>query len=1083
MRQNSLRGIGHNWLDWMLDLLPSAPCPPRLFPPAMKLSPLVVLLFASQLFASPLSADEIDFNRDIRPILSDNCILCHGPSESTREADLRLDVRDHAVDSGMLVPGQPDDSEVIARVFSTDPDQVMPPPSSNKRLTDSQRSLLKTWIAEGAAYQQHWSFVPPQRAAGLGPFHAIDHFVGKRLRDAGLAFSPEADPRTLIRRVSLDLIGTPPTPLEVEGFLVDAKSRGTRVAYEALVDRLLASQSYGERMALAWLDAARYGDTSVMHADGPRDMWPWRDWVINAYNTNMPFDQFTTEQLAGDLIPDASVQQKVASGFNRNHATSDEGGAFAEELRVEYVVDRVQTTSTVWLGLTMECAQCHDHKYDPISQQEYYQFFAYFNNTADPGMQTRNGNQSPVVAVVDQQRERRLADLQNQIDQQTAELTAYKLSAEPQFLTWAQKRSAEQVAGGPSATELTGLAHWFPIDGADENQLKNEVTGSIATLEKGKLETVDRAGNQALKLNGQTAFVCSKGSPDLKNDAAFSFAAWIKHDGKSGGAVFAQMDEANKHRGYDMWVQGANIGTHIIHSWPDNAVKVVSKDALKVNTWQHVVITYDGSQKAGGVKIYIDGKLSGNQVESDSLNDTLETAVPLKIGSRSGGANWKGEVDDIRIYDHALTETEVPLAKDDVIGNILATPAEDRTDAQIATLRNLYFTAEDKRFQKLNKALASVNKQHSALAANKITSMIMSDNPANKMRMTYVLDRGQYDSPKQDSPVEAGVPAALPPLPEGAPPNRLGLAQWLTASDHPLTARVAVNRYWTMLFGNGLVRSVSDFGAQGTPPTHPELLDALAVDFVESGWDVKRMLRQIVLSRTYRQSSRQEKWHAEKDPENLLLARSPRFRLQGEFIRDQALAISGLLAGVVGGPGVKPYQPVNIWNEVSLNGGLRYKQDGGEKLYRKSMYTYWKRSAPMPNMMIFDAPSREKCVVKRARTNTPLQALVTLNDPQFVEAARSLAERLIHSESSDAARIDLAYRLATARPADQREQTVLLQMLADQTRRFTDDRESAIQFLSVGDLPRDESIDVIQHAAWTVVAQMILNLDETLTRG
>ncbi|MCA9136067.1 MAG: DUF1553 domain-containing protein [Planctomycetales bacterium] len=1057
----------------------------------MKLSPfnakwfaghtLATILLAS--FAATVPADEIDFNRDIRPILSDNCFLCHGPAESTRQADLRLDVRDHAVDSGILAPGNPDDSELIARVFSDDPDQVMPPSDSNKRLTDAQRQMLKAWVAQGAAYQQHWSFVPPKKVVGLAPDQAIDHFVGKRLEQSGLTFSPQADLRTLIRRVSLDLTGMPPTPLEVESFLADAKSRGTNVAYEALVDRLLASSAYGERMALAWLDAARYGDTSVMHADGPRDMWPWRDWVINAYNTNMPFDQFTTEQLAGDLIPEASVSQKVASGFNRNHATSDEGGAFAEELRVEYVVDRVQTTSTVWLGLTMECAQCHDHKYDPISQKEYYQFFAYFNNTTDPGMQTRNGNQSPVVDVVDEQRQRQLKELDEQIEFQTTQLASYKSSAEPQFVAWAEKRSAEHLADERSATELSGLTHWFPVDGADGGQLKNAVAGSIAVLEKGKLETVDRDGNQALKLDGQTSFVCSEGSPNLKNDAAFSFAAWIKHDGKSGGAVFAQMDEANKHRGYDMWVQGANIGTHIIHSWPENAVKVISKDALATNKWQHVVISYDGSQKAGGVKIYIDGKLSENQVESDSLNDTLETAVPLKIGSRSGGANWKGEVDDIRIYDHALTEAEVPLAKDDVIGNILATPASERTEAQIATLRNLYFTSEDNHFQQLSKTLGSTTKQRDELAANKITSMIMTDNPADKMRMTYILDRGQYDSPKQDSPVAVGVPAALPPLPEGAPPNRLGLAMWLTAPDHPLTARVAVNRYWTMLFGNGLVRTVSDFGSQGAPPTHPELLDSLAVDFVESGWDVKRMLRQIVLSRTYRQSSRQEKMHIEKDPENVLLARSPRFRLQGEFIRDQALQISGLLSGVVGGPGVKPYQPVNIWNEVSLNGGLRYQQDAGDKLYRKSMYTYWKRSAPMPNMMIFDAPSREKCVVKRARTNTPLQALVTLNDPQFVEAARRLAERLIHAESSDPARIDLAYRLATARPADKREQTILMQMLDDQRQRFAENRESAMQYLSVGELPRDESIDVVEHAAWTVVAQMILNLDETLTRG
>nr|WP_161501228.1 DUF1553 domain-containing protein [Rhodopirellula sp. SM50] len=1029
-----------------------------------------------------VSAAEIDFNRDIRPILSDNCFLCHGPSESTREADLRLDVRQSAIDSGMLVAGQPEDSEVIARVFSEDADTLMPPPDSNKRLTDRQRNLLKQWVAQGATYQEHWAFVPPRKASGVDTANPVDHFIGQRLHEHGLTFSPPADLRTLIRRVSLDLTGMAPTPEHVEQFLAGADSLGVDSAYEALVDRLLASEDYGERMALAWMDAARYGDTSVMHADGPRDMWPWRDWVINAYNANMPFDQFTIEQLAGDLIPDATVDQKVASGFNRNHATSDEGGAFAEELRVEYVVDRVQTTSTVWMALTMECAQCHDHKYDPISQNEYYQFFAYFNNTADPGMQTRQGNQSPVVDVYDERHQARLAELQAEIDAKKQQLESHKRQADPQFVAWAERETATYASDDQSTKKLSGIAHWFPLDESDGAQLKNETTGAVAVLEKGKFQTSDREGSKALKLNGQTQFACSENPPQLESDQPFTMAAWIKFDGKSGGAVFSRMNVADNYRGYDMWIQGTSVGTHIVHSWSDNAVKVVSKDALKTDTWQHVVITYDGSQKAAGVKIYIDGKLSANQVEADSLGGTLQTDVPFKIGSRSNGANWKGEVDDIRIYSFALSESEVPLAKDDVVGGILATAAEERTEAQWAALRNIYFSQEAD-FQSLRKSLAATTKQHADLAAKKTTSMIMSDNPADKMRMTFVLDRGQYDSPKKDTPVSPGVPAALPSLAEDAPPNRLGLARWLTAPDHPLTARVAVNRYWTMLFGNGLVRTISDFGAQGMPPTHPQLLDWLAVDFVESGWDVKRMLRQLVLSRTYRQSSRREPVHAEQDPENLLLAHSPRFRLQGELIRDQALAVGGLLTRQVGGPGVKPYQPVNIWNEVSLNGGLRYSQDKGEKLYRKSMYTYWKRSAPMPNMMIFDAPSREKCVVARARTNTPLQALVTLNDPQFVEAARALARRLIQSETDDRKRIDLAYRLTTARPASERETSVLLAILADQHERFTADPDSAKQFLSVGELPRDESIDAIRHAAWTVIAQMILNLDETLTRG
>ena len=1045
---------------------------------------LISLLCLSLIVVDASAAEPVDFGRDIRPILSDKCFLCHGPAESTRAADLRLDVRNSAIESGALTPGNATESELIARITTDDEDLLMPPPDSNKTLSPSEKELLTRWVETGGDYQKHWAFVSPAKTNIVpSSINPVDHFIGQKLATSGLDFSPQADPRTLLRRVTFDLTGLPPTPGEINAFLSDQERRGSDVAFEAVVNRLLASSAYGERMALAWMDAARYGDTSVMHADGPRDMWPWRDWVINAYNQNMPFDQFTIEQLAGDLIPNASVEQKVASGFNRNHATSDEGGAFAEELRVEYVVDRVETTSKVWLGLTMECAQCHDHKYDPISQREYYQFFAYFNNTSDPGMQTRRGNQAPVVEVTDRDRQRRLKELHDDVAAQKAAILQYAQSVEPKFVAWADKQIVAHQSDPPASAKLADPDHWFPLDDSTGNQLRNAANGSIATLAKGKFESGKREGNSSLKLNGQTQYVCTGPPPTIEHDKPFSFAAWIKYDGKSGGAIFAKMDENAAHRGYDMWIQGANIGTHIIHQWPSNAIKVVSQEALKANSWQHVVVTYDGSQKAAGVKIYIDGKLSAGKVEQDSLTATVQSDTPFKIGSRSNGAMWKGEVDDIRIYHQALSADKVPFAKVDVIGTILATEKSKWSPQQRTTLKNHYLANEDKSYKKLVSQLATVEKQHAELDAQKTTSMIMTDNPPDRMRMTYVLDRGRYDSPKKDAAVSPGVPAALPPLPNDAQPNRLGLAVWLTKPDHPLTSRVAINRYWDMLFGEGLVRTVSDFGSQGRPPTHPELLDWLAVDFVQSGWDVKRMLKQLVMSRTYRQSSRREQQHIEKDPENLLLARNNRFRLQGEFIRDQALLISGMMVREVGGPGVKPYQPVNIWNEVSLNGGLRYSQDKGKNLYRRSMYTYWKRSAPMPNMMIFDAPTREKCVVKRARTNTPLQALVTLNDPQFVEAARALATRLIKSEIGFEERIDLAYQLATSRPASDREISILRNQLEHHRKRFAADPQAASEYLATGESARDESIDLIEHASWTVIAQMILNLDETLTRG
>lgn len=1031
--------------------------------------------FTLAFFLSCFPVGAVDFNRDVRPILSDTCFKCHGPGES--KGDLRLDDREDALDAGVLSPGDISKSEIVTRLRSHDPEELMPPPEANKPLTAEQIQTLETWIAEGAEYDEHWSFVPPETDPSV---KSLDHFIDKRIAAAGLDPMPEADRRTQIRRVTLDLTGLPPTPEEVEAFVADQSPD----AYSKVVDRLLASEAYGERMALAWMDAARYGDTSVMHADGPRDMWPWRDWVIKAYNKNMPFDQFTVEQIAGDLLPDATVSQKVASGFNRNHATSDEGGAFPEELRVEYVADRVQTTANVWMGLTMECAQCHDHKYDPVSQREYYQFFAFFNNTTDPGMQTRNGNQAPVVEVHDEERMKQLAELHENLEaaEKKSEEHRTKAASTPGYLAWVERKSAE-AQNAKATKQPDGLIHWFPIDAAAKD-FRDGLSGVLAMSEKGKFEVSDRDGSKALKLNGNTRFKFET-KVDVEFNRPFTVAGWVKPNGKPSGAILSKMDDKASYRGFDFWMEGGRIGTHIVNTWQSNALKVVSADELKPNAWQHVVLTYDGSHKAAGVKIFIDGKLSENQVQSDTLSATIATSQPLRIGGRSTSSAWKGEVDDLRIYSRALAEGEiVSVAGGDPVQSILAMPAGERKEADHKVLLARYLGTEDKVYKQLVAEQQKLIKQSADLQRKPVTSMIMQDNPANKMRMTYILDRGAYDSPRKDEVISPGVPKALPPLPEGAPLNRLTLAQWLVQPDHPLTARVAVNRYWMMLFGEGLVRSVGDFGAQGMAPTHPEMLDWLAVDFVKSGWDVKRLIKQLVTSKAYRRSSRIESLHREKDLGNELLARSPRFRLQGEFIRDHALAVSGLLNSEVGGPSAKPYQPANIWNEVSLNGGLRYRPDKGEKLYRRSMYTYWKRSAPMPNMMIFDSPSREKCVIQRQRTNTPLQALVTLNDPQFVEASRALAQRLIQSgDAGVSQRIDLCYRLATSRPATAREIEILTELLEKNLARFRANPEDAKQFLTIGESPRDESIDPIEHAAWMVVAQTILNLDESLTRN
>lgn len=1041
----------------------------------VKFSVLAALLLGC---LPPASGASVDFNRDIRPILSDKCYACHGPAKRKVEGGFRASDRAGAIEIGAIVPGEPDKSTLVARIIEKDEDEVMPPHETKKPLSTMEKDLLKQWIAEGADYQKHWAFVPPtkrasnQQAESANP---IDDFIDRELRGHGLHGSPAARREVLIRRLSFDLTGLPPTPAEVDAFLNDRSQN----AYGKLVDRLLESNRYGERMALYWMDAARYGDSSVMHADGPRDMWPWRDYVIQAYNKNMPFDQFTIEQIAGDLLPDATVQQRVASGFNRNHATSDEGGAIAEELRIEYVVDRVATTSTVWLGLTMECSQCHDHKYDPISQQEYYSFFAYFNNTTDPGMQTRKGNQKPVVEVPTIEQEKELQQSRKARDITAAAMGSHKADLRPKRIAWQNELRA---AGADSIPEPAGLKRHYQLNETDGTEIIDSITERTAKLD-GQLSGVERKkGIPALNFDGETEFECAD-DPGLEFDKPFTFTAWIKPNGDGSAAIFSKMNVENDYRGFDFWIQGRKIGTHIVSKWPDNAIKVVSNEKIPNQKWSHVSVSYDGSRRPEGVKIRLNGKLAKNKTEKKGLKASIETEASFHIGSRGGSSKIKAALDDLRIYGRILSDTELSRLGDNRLGKALSKDPAKRNAKEKKLLEDYYFETQDEEYPSLFAASEKAKKHEAALTAKVVTCMIMEDN-AKKPRMTYMLDRGQYDKPLTNQVATPNVPAALGALPEDAPPNRLGLAQWLTKPDHPLTSRVAVNRLWSLFFGEGLVATQSDFGNQGAPPSHPDLLDWLAVDFVENGWDVKHLIKRIVTSNTYRQTSRATSKHLRKDPNNRLLARGPRFRLPGEFIRDQALAVSGLLNGPIGGAGVKPYQPTNIWNEVSLNAKLRYEPDHGDKLYRRSMYTYWKRSSPMPNMLIFDVPTREKCVVKRPRTNTPLQALVTLNDPQFVEAARALAARLIREGGEDTdKRIRLAYRLVTARHPNSRELSIIKDALATQLDLFKAEPVRAYVFLAVGESKRDESIDISEHAAWTIISQLILNLDEALTRG
>ncbi len=1021
---------------------------------------------------------KVGFNRHIRPILSSNCFQCHGPDEKNRQAELRLDEEvglRKAFRAGDLAG-----SEGWQRIHSQDELTQMPPPEAKKTLKPRQIALIRRWIEQGAAYEGHWAFIPPRKPTvpqldDRWVQNPIDAFVLARLRQAGLQPGQPADRQRLLRRVTLDLTGLPPTLEEIEAFLADSSPD----AYEKVVDRLLANPHFGERMALAWMDAARYGDTSVFHADGPRDMWPWRDWVIKAYNDNKPFDEFTIEQLGGDLLAQATLDQKIATGFHRNNATTDEGGVIAEEFRVEYAVDRVKTTSMVWLGLTMECSQCHDHKYDPISQRDYYQFYAFFNQAADPGMQTRRGNQAPTVNVPNSELLKKAESLKRELAAKNEQLRRRRQAIEKPFAQWLAQ--AEARSGDLATLPANFVLHLELNEGqgktvADAADPKK--TGKI----QGKPSWVAGKLDQALQLDGRN-FVDLGDVGNFERTDSLSYGAWIKPKGGGNGAPIARMDDRNGYRGYDLYIAQGQVAVHIINSWPNNAIKVTTKAKLKPNTWTHVFATYDGSSKAAGVKIYFNGQEQEWAIEQNGLSATIRTPKSLYLGRRNPGSPYKGLIDDVRIYPRALTAAEVAaLAGNDPVKEILATPAGQRTDKQQRILRNHYLQNHDPQYQRLSSQVTQIQAQIAAAEKPISSVMVMQDVP--KGRMTYMLERGQYNAPKKDKPVQPGVPAVLGSLPAGAPKNRLGLARWLVQPEHPLTARVAVNRYWKMLFGEGLVRTVGDFGSQGTPPTHPELLDWLATDFVEHGWDIKRTLKQMVMSAAYQQSSQVTQDLLQQDPENHLLARGPRFRLQGEFIRDQALAASGLLVRRIGGPGVKPYQPPGLWNEVSLSGNVRFQQDHGEKLYRRSLYTYWKRSAPAPSMTIFDAPTREKCTLKRSRTNTPLQALVVLNDPQFVEASRALAQRaMLQGGESPEDQITYAYRLVTGVWPKAHVLKILTQGYQQERQTFEQDLQRAKKLLSVGESPRNEQLQPADHAAMTAVMSIIFNLDESLTRG
>ncbi|EMI41562.1 PSD1 and planctomycete cytochrome C domain-containing protein [Rhodopirellula sp. SWK7] len=1063
------------------------------------------------------AARKIQFNRDIRPILSETCFHCHGPDEEGRRAGLRLDTADGAEEDlggyQAIAPGDLDESEAWTRITSDDPDLLMPPPESHMVLSEEQKTLLKRWIEQGAEYEGHWAFMEPEspeipevnfaetKGEAKWVRGAIDSFVAARLAEANMSPSAEADPRTLIRRLTFDLTGLPPTVEETRGFVDDYEARG-EAAYQDVVERLLSSHHFGERMAVPWLDQARYADTNGYSIDGGRDVWLWRDWVIQAYNDNMPFDQFVTEQLAGDLLPDATDAQRIATGFNRNHMITHEGGTIPAENLTNYAADRVKTTGEVFLGLTMGCAQCHDHKYDPISQKEYYQFFAFFNELEDRGLDGNAGvNSAPRMMTSTVLRS-------NELDDIDAELAAVRqeLSATTDgFSEWLAAERKREIGRGD------GFHYWDAelLDASSPNrpgpfEFKPDGTVIASIPSKGlngfshsiRLPTGDQEPSETVS-GVRIEFYPQQVADDKEGDDKDS-------DEKDADDKDNVADDKNDEKALSLtpFADGVPKITTVLvsaNSQPADQVDYYGQCAFTMATAsstadQHAATSVlDERNLQWWQPAAPDSKqhltLTFDQPVDPTQTPYLSVLVFFGTG-QSLPYRWR-----VRAFSGKDTDSKWDEA---VASAIVKDQEQWDNDTRQRVLTVFRETAPG--LNRLRTRLANLEERRSVLTANHST-MVM--NTAAKPRETFVLSRGQYDAPTVR--VTPQTPQALPALlapavkqsgggdeeteQSGGNATRLDLARWLTDPKHPLTSRVAVNRVWAMLFGTGIVATSADFGSQGEYPSHPELLDYLATQFVDSGWNQKELIRKIVSSATYRQQSIATAEQRELDPKNRLLARGPRFRLPAEFIRDQALAVSGLLVPRIGGPSVHPYQPHGLWKEVSHFGSTPatkqvFVQDHGEKLYRRSLYTIVKRTSPHPAMAAFDAPNREMCTVDRGATNTPLQALVTLNDPQFAEAARVLAESLLRDESvtDDHSRIGLAFERIVSRPPSDAELKAVAKLLESERARYRDTPDDAIRAVSIGESPQAKEIDAVEHAAWTQVATLLLNLSEALTR-